>query len=79
MERISNARSILQKRDYHTSLHSLQRLVQVLQDMKKYIEKITQYNTVQNLLLQTETIKKIQICIKSKTPYLSESAAASVT
>src|SRR6266540_3738484 len=56
MERIIAANSavnLLQAReDLFTSKNytSLQRLVQVLQKMKKYIEEITQYNTVQKFI-----------------------------
>ncbi|GBB91817.1 hypothetical protein RclHR1_01920021 [Rhizophagus clarus] len=63
LERVSAANisvNILQAReDLLTSIYykSLQRLVQVLQNMKKYIEEITQYNTVQKFL-GAKTIEK---------------------
>ncbi|CAB4442957.1 unnamed protein product [Rhizophagus irregularis] len=62
LERISTANvsvNIIQAREDITLTYyqSLQRLVQVLQDIKDYIEKITQYNTVQKFL-GTNTIEK---------------------
>ena len=53
MERISAANSAVNICDnLYTSkdYNNFQRLVQVLQDMKKYIEEITQYNAVQKFL-----------------------------
>ncbi|CAG8440210.1 6313_t:CDS:2 [Funneliformis caledonium] len=56
MERIAAANSAVQilqaREDFFNSKDytSLQRLVQVLQKMKKYIEEITQFNTVQKFL-----------------------------
>ncbi|CAG8723705.1 8984_t:CDS:2 [Rhizophagus irregularis] len=56
MERISAANTcvniLLSREDLLTSIYykNLQRLVQVLHNMKKFIEEITQYNTVQKHL-----------------------------
>ncbi|GBC03227.1 hypothetical protein RclHR1_05020004 [Rhizophagus clarus] len=55
MERVAAANSaisILREDDLYTSKHyaNLQKLVQVLQKMKKYAEEITQYNKVQKFL-----------------------------
>jgi hypothetical protein len=55
MERVAAANSaisILREDDLYTSRHysNLQRLVQVLQNMKNYAEEITQYNKVQKFL-----------------------------
>ena len=47
MERIATANSALQDDDLASKDYtSLQRFVQDLQNMKKYIDEITQYNTV---------------------------------